>query len=125
MERLNPQVCTAYWKLSLVLLASIYATSYISSKCYEGQRLPRAHVLKITELLRKAAEHSIRASQDTQPVTAFTDTSHAKAYVELVEDMLSVEQVRGIANIDILEMRDFVSKQHEETTQKLLASCTK
>lgn len=119
MERLNPQVSTAYWKVSSVLLVSLILTSYISSKCFESQRLPRSHVLKISELLRKAAEHSIRASQDTQPVTIFSDTSQAKAYVDLVEEMLTPCQVRSIANVDIAEMKEFISVQHQEATDKL------
>lgn len=119
MERLNPQVSTAYWKVSCVILVSLILTSYISSRCFESQRLPRSHVLKLSELLRKAAEHSIRASQDTQPATAFSDTSQAKAYVDLVEDMLTPCQVRRIANVDILEMKEFISVQHEEATEKL------
>lgn len=119
MERLNPQVSTAYWKVSSVVLTSIVLTSYISSRCFESQRLPRSHVLKISELLRKAAEHSIRASQDSQPVTVYTDTCQAKAYVDLVEEMLTPCQVRNIANIDILEMKEFISQQHENATEKL------
>ena len=119
MERLNPQVSTAYWKVSCVMLASLVLTSYISSRCFESQRLPRSHVLKISELLRKAAEHSIRASQDTQPVTIFSDTSQAKAYVDLVEEMLTPCQVKSIANVDILEMKEFISQQHEGATEKL------
>ena len=119
MERLNPQVSTAYWKVSSVVLASLILTSYISSRCFESQRLPRTHILKISELLRKAAEHSIRASQDSQPITVYADTSQAKAYVDIVEDMLSPDQVRGIANVDILEMKEFISKQHETATETL------
>lgn len=120
MERLNPQVSTAYWKVSSVILASIILTSYISSRCFESQRLPRSHILKISELLRKAAEHSIRASQDSQAVTVFSDTCQAKAYVDLVEDMLSADQVTSIANVDILEMKEFISIQHEKATETLL-----
>lgn len=120
MERLNPQISNSYWKVSGILLTFIFATSWVSSRCFEGQRLPRSHVLKISELLRKAAEHSIRATQDSQPATAFADTANAKAYVDLVEDLLTPEQVRHIAKIDILEMKDFISNQHDEATQKLL-----
>lgn len=120
MERLNPQVSTAYWKVSFVMLSFLVLTSYISSKCFESQRLPRAHILKISELLRKAAEHSIRASQDSQPVTTFTDTCHAKAYVDLVEEMLTPCQVKSIANVDILEMKEFISDQHDKANEKLL-----
>lgn len=120
MERLNPQVSTAYWKVSSVIIASIILTSYISSKCFESQRLPRSHVLKISEMLRKAAEHSIRASQDTQAVTAFADTCQAKSYVDLVEDMLTRDQVRSIGNVDILEMKEFIAQQHEKATETLL-----
>lgn len=120
MERLNPQVSTAYWKVSSVILASLILTSYVSSRCFESHRLPRSHILKISELLRKAAEHSIRASQDSQPVTVFTDTCQGKAYIDLVEELLTPAQVRSIANVDILEMKEFISQQHEEATEKLL-----
>lgn len=119
MERLNPQISTAYWKVSSVVLASIVLTSYISSRCFESQRLPRSHILKISELLRKAAEHSIRASQDSQPITVYSDTTQAKAYVDLVEEMLTPDQVRSIANIDVLEMKDFISQQHEKATETI------
>lgn len=119
MERLNPQVSTAYWKVSSVILASLILTSYISSRCFESQRLPRSHILKISELLRKAAEHSIRASQDAQPVTVFSDTCQGKAYIDLVEELLTPCQVRSIANVDILEMKEFISVQHEEASEKL------
>lgn len=71
-------------------------------------------------MLRKAAEHSIRASQDTQAVAVFSDTCQAKAYVDLVADMLSPAQVRSIANIDILEMKEFISQQHQKATETLL-----
>ena len=120
MERLNPQVSISYWKVSAVLLVSILITSWVSARCYEGQRLPRSHVLKISELLRKAAEFSIRSSQDNQPVTIYADTTFAKAYIDLVEELLTPEQVRHIANVDILEMKNFIAQQHETATQKLL-----
>jgi len=120
MERLNPQISNSYWKVSAVLLGSIMMTSFISKKCFENQRLPRSHLLKISELLRQAAEHSIRSTQDSQPATAFADTATAKAYVDIVEELLTPEQVQTLANIDILEMKDFISKQHDENSQKLL-----
>lgn len=120
MERLNPQISNSYWKVSLVLIVSIMMTSWISTKCYEGQRLPRSHLLKISELLRQSAEHSIRATQDSQPATAFADTSTAKAYVDIVEELLTPAQVQTLAGIDILEMKDFISKQHDQATEKLL-----
>ena len=120
MERLNPQISNSYWKISAVLVASMMVTSWISTKCFEGQRLPRSHLLKISELLRQAAEHSIRATQDSQPATAFADAAIAKAYVDIVEELLTPEQVQALASIDILEMKDFISKQYEEASQKLL-----
>ena len=120
MERLNPQVSNSYWKVSAVLLGSIMVTSWVSTRCFEGQRLPRSHLLKISELLRQAAEHSIRATQDTQPATAFADSATAKAYIDIVEELLTPEQVQTLASIDILEMKDFISKQHDENSQKLL-----
>ena len=120
MERLNPQISQSYWKVSFVFLVCIAITSWISSKCYENQRLPRSHILKITELLRNAAEHSIRSVQDSQPVQKFMDTAIAKSQIDIVEELLTPEQVESIAGIDILVMKDFISKQHDEATQKLL-----
>ena len=120
MDRLSPKVTTAYWKISAVVLVFITLTSGLSVKCYENQTLPRKHVLKLTEMLRKAAEHSIRASQDSQPVTAFTDTSIAKCAIDTVAQMLTPDQIKRIANVDIAEMQDFVSQQHEAATQALL-----
>jgi len=120
MERLNPQISQSYWKVSFVFIVCIAITSWISTKCFENQRLPRSHVLKISELLRKAAEHSIRSVQDNQPVTAFMDTAIAKSYIDIVEELLTKDQVESVAGIDILEMQSFISKQHDENTQKLL-----
>jgi hypothetical protein len=123
MERLNPQVSMAYWKVSSVVLVVLMLTSYISCRCFESQRLPRSHVLKISELLRKAAEHSIRASQDNQPVTVYTDTCQAKTYVDLVEDLLTAEQVRSIASVNVLEMKEFIARQHEDASERLYRIC--
>ncbi|CAN0530982.1 unnamed protein product, partial [Scytosiphon promiscuus] len=53
-------------------------------------------------------------------VITFTDTSKAKAYIDIVEELLTPKQVEYDAGIDILAMKDFISKQNDEATQKLL-----
>ena len=120
MDRLNPQVSMSYWKISAGLILFIIITSTMSSKCYEGQKLPRKSVLKLLEMLRKAGEHSIRASQNSQPVTIFADTCIAKNYIDAVAELLTRDQVRDMANVDLLEMREFISQQHKNATETLL-----
>ena len=120
MERLNPKTALAYWKVSTILLLTVAITSHISCKCFESQRLPKSHLRKICDILRKVAEHSIRASQDISPVLTFSDTAQAKANVDLVASLLTPQQVKAIANIDIDEMKEFISKQNEQAYQTLL-----
>ncbi|ACH46791.1 unknown [Feldmannia species virus] len=110
-----------YWKASCTLLLTLAAVSALSRKCYETSRLPRRHVLKITELLRTAAEHSLRASQDSRPENVFHDTCQAKVNIDLVAQLLTREQVRHIANIDIDEIKEFIATQHLKATATLLA----
>jgi len=120
MERLSPQTVQAYWKVSSALVIFIFFTSYLSIKCHEDDTLSRKHVLKYSDMLRSGAEHSVRASQDSQAVHAFIDCCIAKTEIDTVASVLTPKQVQVISNIDIVEMQDFVNRQHESATQILL-----
>lgn len=120
MDRLHPKVSQSYWKAALAMVVFVMITSYISSRCFERQKLPRKHVLKMLELLRLSGEHSIRASQSTQPVTIFADTCEAKNSIDTVTNFLSNEQAKHLAGIDLGEMREFISQQHKNATEVLL-----
>jgi len=120
MERLSPRIVQAYWKVSAGIVAFVFLTSYISAKCHDDDTLPRKHIIRYTDMLRSAAEYSIRASQDSQAVHAFIDCCNAKTSIDTVSSVLSSQQVRSIANIDVLEMQEFIHKQHEAATQILL-----
>lgn len=120
MERLNPQTSVAYWKVSAALVAFVFVTSYLSIKCHEDDTLSRRHVIKYSDMLRSAAEHSIRASQDSQAVHAFMDCCNAKSAIDTVSEVLTPHQVQVISNIDVIEMQDFINRQHEAATQILL-----
>lgn len=104
MERLNRQACMTYWKVSAIYLASIFVISWTSKKCFEQSKLPRHHLLKLTDILRKALEHSISASQDTCPQTKYRDTCKAQIYAGLVNDLLTPEQIRDLSGIEINEL---------------------
>ncbi len=120
MERLNPQTSVAYWKVSAALVAFVFVTSYLSIKCHEDDTLSRRHVIKYSDMLRTAAEYSIRASQDSQAVHAFMDCCNAKSAIDTVSEVLTPHQVQVISNIDVIEMQDFINRQHEAATQILL-----
>lgn len=121
MERLNPRTSMAYWKISGALLFFIAATSALSAKCHENNTLSRNHIIKYTEMIRSAMQHSIKSSQDTNISSSYQDACIAKCSVDLVASILTPRQIRGIADIDILEMQDFISKQHEKAEELLLS----
>jgi len=120
MERLSPQTVQAYWKVSACFVTFVFITSYLSIRCHEDDTLSRKHVLKYSEMLRSGAEHSVRASQDSQAVHAFIDCCTAKTAIDTVASVLTPQQVQVISNIDIVEMQDFVNRQHEAAVQILL-----
>ena len=120
MERLNPQISFSYWKVAVVILVFVAATSALSSKCYENQKMSRKNVLKMLEILRSAGEYSIRASQSSNPVTVYADTCASKNAISTVADFLSPEQVKQLASVDLLEMKEFISQQHKNATEILL-----
>lgn len=120
MERLNAQTVSAYWKVSAVIVAFVFITSYMSIKTHEDDTLSRRHILKYSEMLRYGAESSIRASQDSQAVHAFVDCCNAKTAIDTVSSVLTPQQIQVISNIDIVEMQDFVNRQHDAATQLLL-----
>ncbi|AAR26907.1 FirrV-1-B32 [Feldmannia irregularis virus a] len=107
MERLNPQASMTYWKASILLLTSVVLTSWISKKCFQQSKLPRHHLLKISELLRRGIEHSIAASQS--PTTRYRDTCKAKIYINLVSELLTPEQILDLSGIDIHELKHLIT----------------
>lgn len=120
MDRLNPSVSYSYWKVAATILLFVVVTSTMSSRCFETHKLPRKHVLKLLDMLRLSGEHSIRASQNTQPVTIFSDTCMAKHTIDTVAQFLTNDQVKDLAGVDLLEMREFISQQHKNATEVLL-----
>lgn len=122
MDRMNVRSAMSYWKLSAVVVAFVGATSYLSVRAHECNKLPRKHVLKYTELLREAARASIQASQDQHPLQKFIDSSKAMCAINIVSEFLTPYQVKHMLNVDIDEMVEFISKQHEDATALLLKS---
>ena len=122
MDRMNENSAMAYWKLSATIVVFIGVTSYLSVRAHECSKLPRKHVLKYTELLREAARSSIQSSQDQHPLQSFIDSSKAMCAVNIVNEFLTPHQVKHMMNIDLDEMREFISKQHEDATTLLLQS---
>lgn len=115
MERLNPHTCSMFWKMSGIMLLFISATSFISNKCHENNTMSRKHIIKFSELLRSAMEHSIKATQDSDIITKYKDACTAKISIDIVVNMLTPSQLRVIAsNIDVLETQEYISKQHQE-----------
>jgi hypothetical protein len=123
MDRMNMRSAMAYWKLSAVVVAFVGVTSYLSVRAHECDKLPRKQVLKYTELLREAARASIQSSQDQHPVQKFIDSSKAMCAINVVREFLTPYQAKHILNIDMDEMSEFISKQHEDSTALLLKSC--
>lgn len=122
---MNERSAISYWKLSAIVVLFVGATSYLSVRAHECNKLPRKHVLKYTELLREAARASIQSSQDQHPLQKFIDSSKAMCAIGIVSEFLTPYQVKHILNIDIDEMSDFISKQHEEATSLLLKTYSK
>ena len=120
MDRMNARSAMSYWKLSAVLVAFVGATSYLSVRAHECNKLPRKHILKYTELLREAARASIQSSQDNHPLQKFIDSSKAMCAINIVSEFLTPYQVKYMLNVDIDEMKEFISKQHEDATSALL-----
>ena len=98
----------------------VAATSSLSSKCYEDQSMPRKHVLKLIQMLRTAGEYSIRASQSTNAVTIYADTCSAKNAVHTVAELLTPQQVKALAGVNLCEIKEFISQQHQSATEVLL-----
>ena len=119
MDRLNMRTSMSYWKITISLLAFISITSALSSKCHENNTLSRHHIIKYSEMIRTAMQHSISSSQHTNIVSAFSDACVAKCTVDLIANVLTPKQIRAISDVDILEMQDFISKQHEEATEMI------
>ena len=109
MDRLNVRTSMAYWKITISLLAFISITSALSSKCHESNTLSRHHIIKYSEMIRSAMQHSIASSQHTNVVSSYRDSCIAKCSVDLVASILTPKQIRSISNVDILEMQDFIS----------------
>ncbi|CAN0333669.1 unnamed protein product [Discosporangium mesarthrocarpum] len=120
MERMNPRTTRATWKIAACIVALVVVASAASSRAHDNERLPRKHILKYVELLRSAAEHSIRASQDSHPVNAFIDPARATMAVDIVENFLTPDQARHLTNVDLADMKEFVDGLHEVATQALL-----
>jgi len=117
MDRLNSRTSAAYWKITFSLVAFIAITSAFSSKCHENNTLSRHHIIKYSEIIRTAMQHSISSSQHTNVVSAYQDACVAKCCVDLIATMLTPKQIRSISDVDILEMQDFISKQHQDATE--------
>lgn len=117
---MNPRSAMSYWKLSAIVVAFVGITSILSVRAHECNKLPRKQVLKYTELLREAARASIQSSQDQHPVQKFIDSSKAICAINIVNEFLTPYQVKHLLNVDINEMSDFISKQHEDSTALLL-----
>jgi len=94
MERLNPHTCSTFWKVSGMMLLFIAGTSYLSNRCHENNSMSRKHILKFTELLRSAMEHSIKATQDTNSVTKYRDVCVAKVSIDILVNMLTPCQLQ-------------------------------
>ena len=122
MDRMNHRSAMAYWKLSTIVVVFVGVTSYLSLRAHESCKLPREHILKYTELLREAARASIQSTQDQHPVQSFINSSKAMCAVSIVSEFLTRDQVKHIMNVDIAEMRDFISKQHDDATSALIES---
>jgi len=120
MDRMNQRSAMAYWKLSTIVVVFVGVTSYLSVRAHESSKLPREHILKYSELLREAARASIQSTQDQHPVQSFIDSSKAMCAVNIVSEFLTPHQVKHIMNIDIAEMKEFISKQHDDATSALL-----
>lgn len=120
MDRMNDRSTMAYWKLSATVVLFVGITSYLSVRTHECSKLPRKHVLKYTELLREAARASIQSSQDQHPLQSFIDSSKAMCAINIVSEFLTPHQVKHMMNVDIDEMKEFISKQHEDATTLLL-----
>lgn len=125
MDRMNTRSAMSYWKLSAIVVAFVGVTSVLSVRAHECEKLPRKHVLKYTELLREAARASIRSSQDQHPLQKFIDSSKAMCAINVVSEFLTPYQVKHMLGVDIDEMIEFISKQHEETTSFLIKSYNK
>ncbi len=110
----------AYWKLSAIVVVFVGVTSYLSLKSHESSKLPREHILKYSELLREAARASIQSTQDQHPVHKFINSSKAICAVNIVAEFLTPHQVKHMVNVDIAEMKEFISKQHDEATNALV-----
>lgn len=110
----------SYWKLSFIITVFIAVTSVLSVKSHECAKLPRKHILKYMDLLREAARSSVSASQSCHPVQAFIDSSRAVSAINVVNEFLSVEQVKHMMSIDLMEMKDYIEKQHDSALNALL-----
>ncbi len=119
---MNSRSASSYWRLSAIVVAFVGVTSVLSVRAHECNKLPRKHVLKYTELLREAARASVQSSQDQHPVQRFINSSRASCAISIVREFLTPYQVKHILNVDIDEMSEFISKQHEESTALLLRS---
>ena len=124
MERMTNMAAMNYWKLGLVVVAFIGTTSYVSKRAHESNKLSRTHVLKYSELLREAARASVQSTQDQHPVQSFINSSKAMCAINIVNEFLSADQVKHLMNIDLEEMKSFISKQHDEATSTLVESYT-
>jgi len=122
MDRMNQRSAMAYWKLSTIVIIFVGVTSYLSVRSHESSKLPREHILKYSELLREAARASIQSTQDQHPVQSFINSSKAMCAVSIVAEFLTSHQVKHLMNIDIAEMKEFISKQHDDATSALLQS---
>lgn len=120
MDRMNQRSATAYWKLSIIVIVFVGVTSYLSVRSHESSKLPREHILKYSELLREAARSSIQSTQDQHPVQSFINSSKAMCAVSIVSEFLTPHQVKHIMNVDIAEMKEFISKQHDDATSALI-----
>lgn len=122
MDRMNTRSAMSYWKLAAIVVAFVGITSVLSVRAHECDKLPRKHILKYTELLREAARASIQSSQDQHPLQKFIDSSKAMCAINIVSEFLTPYQVKHMLGVDIDEMSEFISKQHEESTAFLIKS---
>lgn len=115
MERLNPHMCSMFWKISFIVIIFVVSTSVLSNKCHEDDTLSRKHIIGYKNLLRTAMESSLRATQTGNSYQKYNDIVKAKISIDILVDMLTESQLRAISSsIDIIETREVISAQYEE-----------
>lgn len=114
MKRIN-----MVWVIILVLIFVCIVTAIIYSNHTMKVKWEEATNTDV-RLVREAAEHSVRASNTTNPILALTEAVAAHRTVEMLVRRYGIPRASELTGIDIGEMLQTLARQRDRVLQDIM-----